>query len=455
MRVSRSFKESAGSWTNILLVLGIFILIQYLISLHPHQWDFTKNKIFSLSGLSKKVLSSLHHKLQLWAFIVPGDQSVEALMHDYRMASSEISVHYVNPNSEPLIARKFGITSPPPVVAIVYHKQPPTLITQTDESHITNAINRLITGKEPVVYFLQQPGSPNPDSTGQTGYSQMIKTLKQENFRVETLVLYKEKEVPNNASCVIVPNPHYPLFPIEKKELLSYFNKGGRILFFVGFRTSPKNLKFLNSFGIEAQNDLVIDPSMRVLGYGPEILAANHYGQNPITRPFEKTNLPSFLILPLTRNLSVSPSHPSPMTIAALVSTSASGQAFPLQVRGKKATVVFKKPALTGILSVAMTVQTPNLKNPKLPGRAVVIGCGSFADNQWINAEANGNFVLNAVSWLSQSPNTIAIPPKQSQGRPLILDRTSAAQLLLLAFIILPGFGIVFGFSNWIRRKSL
>jgi ABC-type uncharacterized transport system involved in gliding motility auxiliary subunit len=457
MRFSRSFKEGAGSWFNIVLVLGICILIQYFISLHPKQWDLTKNKIFSLSGLSKKVLSSLHHRLNLWAFISPHDQSLEELIHEYRAASSEIRVHFVNPNSEPLTARKFGITSPPPVVAVKYQNNPPTLITQPDESRITNAINLLITGKKRVVYFLDEPGAPNPNSSGSTGYSQVIQAMTHENFVVRNLVLYKEKAIPKNASCVIEADPHYPFFSIEKKELLSYFHKGGRILFFIGFRTSPKNVNFLKSFGIEAGKNLVIDadPNVRLLGAGPGILVANHYGQSPITRPFEKTNTPSFLVLPLARNLLPSMSLPSAMKVSPLVSTSTFGQAFPLHFQGKKVQVTFKKPILSGKIPVAMTVQLPNLKNKKLPGRVVVIGSGSFADNQWIQDYANQDFVLNIVSWLSQSPNTLAIPPKNNQGQPLILDRVSAAQLLLLVFIILPGFGIAFGFSNWIRRRSL
>jgi ABC-type uncharacterized transport system involved in gliding motility auxiliary subunit len=448
LQFTRGAKEGTTTFLDVLLLLGIFVLIQYLVYAHPMQWDFTPNKEFSLSDLSKKVLANLKQNLELWAFVARGDQQTRDLVQEYQTASSYVKVHFVDPNAEPTKAREFGITSPPPVVVVVYGKNREQ-VNQPDESKITNAINRLLTGKTRTVYFLQGHGEGNIDATDATGFSILRQVLQGENFVVKTLSLIQQKTIPSDASAIVILDPHYPFFTKEEKTLVDYVNNGGRIFFAVGVGTPEKDFDLLKAFGIVPQNDLVTDPAISIVGGGPEFLLVNNYGQSPITQPFTQSTTPPPIILPLARSFAIQ-EVPKGETVAPLVSTTTSGAAFPLSVEGKKALINFKKPLQKGVIPVAETAVLQK------GGRLVVIGSSFFANNQWINNYPNNeDFILNAISWLTESTDTIAIHPKNEKFPPLVLDQRSFLQLYFLSVIALPGFGIVLGISNWLRRKSL
>lgn len=445
MKFRRATKERTGAFLNLLFVLGILILLQYLSYHHPHEWDMTQNKQFSLSPLSTQLLAGLKSPLELWIVSFPEDQQTRDLTHQYQIASSKVTTHFVDPRSEPAKARELGVTSPPPLVIVKYAKAQEQ-IAQPDEEKLTNAILRLTSGKTRTVYFLAGHGEPDPASANATGYSRLKDAMEGEGFTVRTLSLFKEAGIPNDASAVVEINPKYPPLPKEKNRLKAYVLSGGRLLFLCSMDMSKEWIDFLGSFGLRIGNNLVVDSAISVVGGGPEFLATNAFAPHPITDPFRQGGVPPPILLPLTRSVSAAASLPKNTNIVPLILTSPMGKAFSVKLVGQKIIPESKKPSQTGPIPVAEALESGKL------GRIIVVGSSMFASNQWFSSSANKDFVLNAISWLSESLNSISIHPKSSLPSPFLLDRSGIIRLFLLSLVILPSFGIIAGIASWLRR---
>lgn len=453
MKLGKGAKEGTGAFTNVILVLGILILLQYLSTRHPHEWDFTKDKKFSLSPLSTQLVSELKNTLEFWAFVQPEDRRTRDLLHEYQTASAKIKVQFVDPRSQPAKAREMGVNSPPPLIVAKVGKQEEQ-ITQPDEEKITNAIHRLTSGESRVVYFLTGHGEPDTDSSAPNGYSRLKEELGGENFTVKSLALFKEKTIPADASALILINPKYPFLGQEEKELEAYLEKGGHLLFLCGMDASKSSVNLVKKYGIQIGENLVIDRAISVLGGGAGFLATNFFSPHPITEPFLKTKVSPPILLQMVRSAAGMVPPPSGIKISPLLTTSPLGKAFPVRIAGEKLTITSKQPSQTGIIPVASAVTLR--MNKQKAGRLVVVGSNSFADNQLFSTSpSNKDFVLNAISWLSENENTISIHPKSSINPPFLLDQHAIFRLFLLSLVGLPGMGIILGVSTWLRRRHL
>lgn len=441
-----------GSAVNLLFLLGIFVLAQLISMAHPKEWDFTKNKRYSLSPLTKTELQEVRGTLELWAFVEPSDQQMRDLLHQYAIASKNVQLHFVDPRSEPAKAREFGINSAPPVVVLKLSNREEQ-VSPPDEEKITNAVYRLSAGVVRTIYFTSGHGEPDIQLSDPTGYARLREVLSGENFTVKTLEGFKDRAIPADADAVIVIDPHYAPLPEEGKALARYVKSGGHLLFLYGFDTPKEWTAVLNRFGFKIGQNIVTDPAIPVFGGGGEFLATNTFNPHPITDPFlSTTNVPPIL-LPMTRSVGSAKKTPKTVTVTPVINTSRFGQAFAVKASGKKIVPVSKTPSEKGMIPVASVA----VINGKKSGRIAVIGSSVFADNQWFNNSAtlNKDFLLNTIGWLTESQNTIAIHPKSAEYQPFYLDPQNRVRFTMLSLIALPGFGILAGFTTWLRRRNL
>jgi ABC-type uncharacterized transport system involved in gliding motility auxiliary subunit len=86
--------------------------------------------------------------------------------------------------------------------------------------------------------------------------------------------------------------------------------------------------------------------------------------------------------------------------------------------------------------------------------RLVVIGTSNLASNQFLNAAGNRDFFLNAVSWLAEEENLIAIRPKETKQTPVILTATQGQVIFWLPVVVLPGAVMLCGIAVLLRRRA-
>jgi ABC-type uncharacterized transport system involved in gliding motility auxiliary subunit len=90
---------------------------------------------------------------------------------------------------------------------------------------------------------------------------------------------------------------------------------------------------------------------------------------------------------------------------------------------------------------------------PKRETRIAVFGDSDFASNGLLGAGRNADLFLNAVNWLAQQEDLIAIRPKDPEDRRITLTEKEMNWIALLTIFIIPGFVLLAGVQTWWRRR--
>ena len=85
--------------------------------------------------------------------------------------------------------------------------------------------------------------------------------------------------------------------------------------------------------------------------------------------------------------------------------------------------------------------------------RVVVMGASDFASNVAINISGNRDFFMNALNWLSQQENLIAVRPRQPEDRRLTLTADQQNRILILTIFVIPGLVFATGVYTWWKRR--
>src|SRR5688572_15719554 len=106
---------------RVILIVGILIVVNVIALKLFFRWDLTPNKIYTLSGASKSIVSRLDDKLVIKAYFtdnLPAPYNnnrryLQELLDDYRNASNgKISYEIISPSDETQLetdAQKYGI----------------------------------------------------------------------------------------------------------------------------------------------------------------------------------------------------------------------------------------------------------------------------------------------------------------------------------------------------------
>jgi ABC-type uncharacterized transport system involved in gliding motility auxiliary subunit len=108
-------------------------------------------------------------------------------------------------------------------------------------------------------------------------------------------------------------------------------------------------------------------------------------------------------------------------------------------------------------LGAAVSASAPGAKpaeNGKTAeSRLVVFGDSDFVSNSAIGISGNGNLFMNAVNWLTQQENLIAIRPKDPSDQRLTMTENQQMRVLILSLLLIPGVIFGSGVYAWWRRR--
>lgn len=253
--------------------------------------------------------------------------------------------------------------------------------------------------------------------------------------------------VPADASVVVVAGPSLRIPQPEIDALRIYLAEGGRLFVLLNATLDAGMGPLLMEWGVQLVDDVVIDPA--ATHTGAEVYVSR-FADHPVTRNLRGVTVP-FL-----RPRSVRPVAGDPETapldrprFTALAATTARGYA-KQDLQDPDMTM---RPGVDapGPIPLAAAVERT------VPGgqttRLVVVGDADFAAN-WSRAGGGLRFFQNAVTWLIDQEQGVAIPPREVEEVRLLLDRTELRTLFFLVVLGMPGAVAVFGFLVALRRRA-
>jgi ABC-type uncharacterized transport system involved in gliding motility auxiliary subunit len=464
----RQARYGALATVSVLVALAIIVAINYLSARQNKRWDLTSSQQNSLSEQTVKVLQSLTAPVKFTVF----DQGTQldrfrGRLDEYAYNSRQVSVEYVDPDTRPVVAREYDIQAYGTVVVDYMGRR--ERVTSDSEQDLTNALIKAISGMERTVYFLQGHGEKDPARTERDGYSSVADALKRDNYKVEPLVLAQQKEVPANATAVVLAGPTSDLLTEEADALLRYLAKTGKLMVLVDpligeqARPLPNVQALLKEWGIDLGNNVIVDVSGAT--NEPSIAVAASYPPHAITDAFR-----TLTIYPIARSVDPIAGGANGRVAQPIVETSArswaesdlasltSEKGVEMQTEGGDKPGPVTIGAAVSAPSTAPTPAPPEGADPsqvppKPESRIVVFGDSDFATNAYGGMAGNPNLFANAVNWLAQQENLIAIRPKDPEDRRVTMTARQQALALWGSILILPAVVFGAGIYTWWRRR--
>lgn len=448
----RQARYGSNALVMSLAFILILIIVNVLVYQNPKTWDLTEGKSHTLAPQSIQALNTLPEKVTAIAFFSPQTPSDTArqLLTDFQGSSKgKFDFRFVDPTTDPLQARQYGITRDGQIV-LTMGKATETA-SSADESSITEALARLINPQARTVYFMTGHGEPDVAGTGTIALTRASQTLTSKNYTVKTLNLAAENKVPDDAKTIIIVGPQNPLLDSEVALLKAYLDKGGALVIMedptpltkIGSNPDPLANYLQSDWGVTLDNDMVID---QTTSQPLSAISASYSKSAPITQ-----NMTTVTIMPEARSLEISKTLPNGVTAEPLILTAQNSwgetDLAALQANQKAsfdATTDIPGPLILGVAA----------NNALGGGRVVVFGNSAFVTDKGFDYYANGDIFANSVDWAAQQTNLINITPRTPPTR-VFNPPTQALMIAVVlgAVILIPGLTVAAGISSWLARR--
>jgi ABC-type uncharacterized transport system involved in gliding motility auxiliary subunit len=449
------FGATAGLYT--IVVVAILVAVNYLAQSPRFNktFDTTANKRFTLSDETMKVIQGLKQNATISYFdSKSGFSGARALLDRYKNLSNKIRVQYIDPQSEPALARSYGVrTRGSAFVEYGGRKEEAKDVT---EEGITGAFLKVMKGVR-TVCFVKGSGERSLDGSNGDSLANFKRLLERDNYATEAITLIDKTAIPSSCSVTVVAGPQNDYTANEVAALKSSVESGGRVLFlldpplnFGREHMAENNLltDMLSKWGVTADKDLVLEqnPVGQMFGLGPETPLVSDYQSHPIVNELKD----HIIGLQVSRSLDVK--NGDKTTVTKLFSTSDAAIA---------TTNLSKQP---DTLTPAETKKGPfvlgaagsyDTGKPSDPGRFVVIGNSSFVDDSAVGVafQANRDLALNTINWLSSDEDLISIRPKPADTRTFTANASQMATFQYTVLFAIPLMIIVIGIAVYLKRR--
>ncbi|MGA8102475.1 MAG: Gldg family protein [Candidatus Acidiferrales bacterium] len=443
-------RRSAKMGTNVgvlgLAVFAILALINFVGYRHHKSFDWTTEKLFTLSDETQKIVQGLQQDVTIYRFDKMPNPELAAQIAQYSNVNHRVHYISVDPQEKPELAKQYGITRMGQMVAVAGEKN--EKLEGTSEQDITNALLKLTRNKVETVCFVTGHGEKSISAQDGHGLSQANDELKKESYQTREVNLVTTGSVPADCTVLVDAGPTQSLFPPEAAMIAKYLDGGGRALLLIDPATDPKLDDVFQAWNINVGNNYVIDASGygRLIGAGPAIPLVVDFPPSPITKGFQG----SMTFFPLARTVSIANKSAAQPQDIELLKTSE--RSFTVPNLDKKE-VTFD-PKTAGPLSLGVSGEKHGEgEGGQKTARLVTIGDSDFATNQAVGAARNGDLFYNAINWLASDESLISIRPKNPANRRVNFTEGQQRGLFWVALVFLPGLVILSGIYMWIKRR--
>jgi ABC-type uncharacterized transport system involved in gliding motility auxiliary subunit len=446
---ARQTRYGAYAALYILVILAVLVVGNWLANGHSKTVDVTKNKQYTLSDQTKKVVGNLKSDVTLYYF----DQSTgydraRDILDRYANLSSKLKISYVDPEKKPDIARVEGARNMGDV--IVDNGVKKETAKGLTEEELTGAIIRVIKNGERMACFVKGSGEHSIDDTGRDGYSTLKTALQRNNYKTQAISLIEKPDVPKECTIVVVGGPKHDYLAPAIEGLKTFVQNGGRLIVNLDpvlnlpppddkLGETPGLTALVAEWGFTAKGDVVLDMSAASQMFGQLSPVVGTYSSHPIVRVMSDTAS----VMPLARSLEVK-SPAEQLFSSTGDSYSMTNPKLPIhQADIEKGT---KGPF---VLGGAATVGSGDKA-----GRVVVVGSSDWMSNFILGAPiGNRDLALNMTNWLTSDEDLISIRPKEPEDRRLNITGSGIRILFLTSVIGLPLIVILSGVSVWWKRR--
>lgn len=435
---SSYFKEFTGTIISGVLILCILGLVNYLSFKYPRGFDFSFDKLNTLSDQSKQIIKKLEKPLKVKVFARNENAApYVSLLELYRLEAINtgklINVDVLDPDLNPAQVAKYRVSKTP--AAVFEYGEKLVLASETSERAMSSALIKVIRKSDPMAYFVSDKGSPNPSDKGDQGFSQIATKLSLNNFTVANISLMQVPQIPLDAGMLIILAPLKSFTDNEVAKIKTYLDNGGRLLIGLGPNLQKDlfaNIKeMLRGYGVRIGRDLVIDKASYVSGSNGWIPIVKTYNTSHIlTKDFTQATF-----FPLTTSIIGEKSDASFERRSLFFSSNYPGSWAEKNFEDliKNITSYDQTSDIAGPIPLAVSVE--NVKNEM---RIIALGNGTFVQNVYENQGGNFDFFLNTASWLAGESFVISSQRNESSQNVMVISAPQMATIFYFSVLFCP-----------------
>ena len=446
---SKYFKHVLYHVLNACLVIAILGVLNYVGNKNYREFDLTSEKRNSLTDQTSKVMEMIKGPLEITVYAKREEwKPMLDLLKLFEAKNKNIKLSAVDTDVRPDLVKSKKITQNGTVI-ITYNNKESQFIIQ-DELSVTNALLKAIRDEKIILYMITGHEELSCADTSQEGLSDLCAKLEGQNYQVKELDLTKTREIPQDASAVMIFGPVSGFLESEAKQIESYLKRGGSL--YLGLAPAFKaevydNLTILaKPYGLKLGKDVVIDRMSTVQGSEATIPIISAYEpSHPITAEFNMRT-----VFPLSSSVSTVEGNDA-ATILAFTSNFPGSWAETDLKAVTSGKAEFKEgkdlKGPVGLIGVGELVGAEANKD----SRFVLLGASSFLINAYQNQTGNSTLFLNTVSWLINDEGIISFNRPGVEEYPVILSSQHIHMIFVIAILLVPI--VFFGCAIFIYRR--
>ena len=473
---------------QIVAVLVIYALVNYLSFLHYERRDFSRSQKFSLAGQTRAVLKEFKKPLEVIiisspTFLSPVSQifgDLRSLMNEVLFNKREgLRIEYLDPTRNLSriqdLQAKYKLTSLDNLIILDYEGRhrllniaemgdfdltplaqggQPVLLAFRGEQVLTSALLALLKPDSETVYFLTGHGEPSADRE----LSNLSEAISQQNAVVKTLSLSSADAIPPDASALILVAPKSDLDEREAAVLGAWLRKGGKMLVLLDPNSStPRLHALLANSGIIPRDDRVLRLIQLPLATGILRDVTAHVLPNAeVTRRLEGMNI---LFPGATQSLGFDQplAQQEKIRIRPLVEAAEEFWGETAYLPNQPGGVAYQDGIDNGQpLIIGASADRDAVENDRVgiqSSRLIVMGSSQFAFDAGLSRPGL-DLIVGCVNSLIDRGSVSGITPKNATRFALQLTDIQLSRLALMVIVGIPALAAVLGLLAWLRRRA-
>ncbi len=507
MQYLQKFKKQYNLGTQIAIIVGIILVVNFLSYQIFVRFDLTQNKIYSISKTTKQSLKELDDIINIKVYFseqlppqyISARQEVEDILKEYQnYANNKIKVEFIDPKDNKELQQELQMMGIPRLqfnilendkyeiisgylgmtISFEDNKQTIPVINDTGnlEYQLTSSIKKVIAEKTPVIGITSGHGEVSVEEM-----SIVDKKLK-EIYKISNINLADTKKIDDNIDALLVVNPKEKFSEESKYAIDQFLMQGKSAVFLLEGITVNDNLtatsnennlnSLLEKYGITIESYFVLDKSNEPASFTQGFMSFTtpypffvKVGQNGFNQDNASVAKLQSLILPWTSPLRIDFKNNSNIKVLAQTTKDAwlMRENFNLNPQGNfgfnpdpesYSLVVSRFGELTSAFDSAIGEEeyTNNSDN----ARIIVVGDSSFATDQFAGRyQDNLIFLQNIIDVVALDEDLINIRSKKASERPL--KETSDGSKKIIRYLNVFGVTILvlaFGLIRYLLRKK-
>lgn len=491
---------------QVLLAASVLVMVNYLAMRHYHQFDWTRDQVYTLSEQTKNVLRTLPRQVELIVMMSQADPlfgATQRMLDKYLdEAGSRLEVRYVDPDQNPTefehLLEQYpiaaGVTQDEQIVVeqvivvtagetnrfvtppedfvsndprgMMEFGAPSTFNPPRAELAMTSAIYRVVAERQRIICLTSGHGEWQAAGAGDRSLSGLGDYLERYEVELRSVGISLNRP-PDFDACdaVVVAGPRQPFMPDEARFLQRYVEESGGDLVLLldpiveRERFVPTGLEALSRrFGVEIENDEVVDPRATAQFCG---------GGHPTAFIAASQERPICVVR--ARSVSAVEGRES-ITFLETVSDEAYGEVNAAQLTSPERDDDDRAGPL--VLGAAVEQSNEAARTARLEQQreeieaeipegdrrgslVIVLGDADFLDQTHHQNPRLGNFALTAGLFNSVADNTVLVaqPPREVEQAQMTLTDEQLSRAQLIFIVVLPLIGAAAGMTIWWTRR--